>query len=197
MILTRILGSRAKVALLGALFEQDDRTGRALSGVAGVSASTGKEALGDLVGVGVVLQSGTSGRHQYEVNRSHGLCDHLEQLFAFERSIPQRVAKLVRPVAGSHALRGVAVEAGAVTLYGTTALRIKRADRERLGHTLYYALGLTLEAITTDGSVPVPGPGRWVLDGPVEVGTPAGTRRRSVLGFFGLDDRNTSEVSKR
>ena len=84
--LDHLLGSRAKISILRSFMT----LGRAVSGrhaarLAQVAEKTARNALEDLVALGIITRGEATGQYLYSPNRENVLWDHLRQLFDAER----------------------------------------------------------------------------------------------------------------
>ena len=156
MNLDLVLGSRARVRILRALYERDGVSGRKLSARAGVSPSSGKTALDELMAVGLVLQTREGGKYCYEINRSHVVAELLEQLFSLERRYLQKIAARLEPVLKTEKagpLRAFCVdEANRVSLLVSKPVRSESTLRHRMNQLLWFTFGLKLGKVSHDPS---------------------------------------------
>ncbi len=186
-----ILGSRARVRILRALYDRDGASGRNLSARAGVSPSSGKAALEDLMEAGLVLVTHEGGRHCYEINRSHVMAEPLEQLFAVERKYLQKVASRLEPLltaARVGPLRALCVEDGRrISLLVSQPVGPESGLRQRMQRLLWYTFGLRLRSVFHEPAE-FPAAGEvWVA--PAAFENLKDHERRRFLRFFNLKRR--------
>lgn len=192
MSLDRVLGSRNRVRALRALFAGDGLSGRRVASRAGGSPSASQAALDELVAAGVVLRSGSPGKHSYELNRSHHLLPFLESLFEEEKKASARVVRLVRShlaprlVPPSTVWLVLAPE-GSVSLALTPPPPPGDPGLARLRGALRFELGLGLaEPVETPARLPA-GPRVQVLPAdPWDAPRLSAARRDQALRFFDL-----------
>ncbi len=186
-----ILGSRARVRILRALYEQDGVSGRQLSARAGVSPSSGKAALEELMAVGLVLQTREGGRHCYEINRSHMLAEPLEQLFLLERRYLHKIASRLEPLLNTEKagpLRAFCVDdANRVSLLVSHPVRPDSTLRHRMDRLLWYTFGLKLGKVSHEPASFEAAGDVWVA--PSALQNLKDNERRRFLRFFNIQRR--------
>lgn len=104
-----ILGSRAKVSVLRALFKEDGINGRELGRRAGLSARAAHVALSQLAEAGVVDERRVGRSHQFFLNRRRRLVSRIAALFAEESSAPARIGDAIGGILGPKACLSAAV----------------------------------------------------------------------------------------
>jgi UTP:GlnB (protein PII) uridylyltransferase len=124
-----VLGTTTKVQLLRALLPLcAPVTGREVQRLAGVRSTAGvRRALEELTSAGILVRSGSSTTHQYQINRDHYLIAQLEALFEVERGQMGRLADAVEAALAAAGVRGAV---RSVVVFGSQARGDARPDSD-------------------------------------------------------------------
>lgn len=185
-----VLGSKNRVRVLRALTERDSVCGREVARLALLSPSAASIALTELVQAGVVLRSGTQGKHLFELNSDHFLIDQVTRLFEAERALFARVGTLVKRHVNDMVprpdLKGVCLDDAGLTVVLTPLPDSAERTLRGLAVALKSEFGIALSGVSSDLAL-LDTPEGMRLALPEKLADSSRTRTRErMLDFFGL-----------
>jgi predicted transcriptional regulator len=194
MSLEFILGSKNRIKVLRILLKNDGVSGRLAGRMANLSPSAANATLHELVKTGLLIKSGTAGKHIYKINRQHYILVSLERIFAAEERTCHNIAQAIkRHIHKSNTtinLLGLGINQNdELSIVTRPELRQSSQIAIKLGKTLKTKFNLNLKTISSNSSILNGSHQLWLPSSGRTQSTAPQISRTRALKFFNLSQR--------